>query len=130
MAFKNISLIIIPTKVISTYVIFYCCSNPKIPSPANKYLLKVVAETLRANSRDCASLLTTCSISKTFFKCFLVHYEHVFVYCDVFAVRISFSMYLLSILNRFPTLSSFICYQFCIESRRSHQRCSLRKGLL
>ena len=102
--------------------------------PASKYLAqqtstysKSVAETLKANSRDCASLLKTCSISKTLFKCFLVYYEHVFVYCDVFVVRISFSMYLLSILNRFHTLSSFICYQFCIESRRSHQRCSLKK---
>ena len=102
--------------------------------PASKYLAqqtstysKSVAETLKANSRDCASLLKTCSISKTLFKCFLVYYEHVFVYWDVFVVRISFSMYLLSILNRFHTLSSFICYQFCIESRRSHQRCSLKK---
>ena len=102
--------------------------------PASKYLAqqtstysKSVAETLKANSRDCASLLKTCSISKTLFKCFLVYYEHVFVYCDVFAVTISFSMYLLSILNRFHTLSTFICYQFCIESRRSHQRCSLKK---
>ena len=102
--------------------------------PASKYLAqqtstysKSVAETLKANSRDCASLLKTCSISKTLFKCFLVYYEHVFVYCDVFVVRISFSMYLLSILNRFHTLSFFICYQFCIESRRSHQRCSLKK---
>ena len=101
---------------------------------ASKYLAqqtstysKSVAETLKANSRDCASLLKTCSISKTLFKCFLVYYEHVFVYCDVFAVTISFSMYLLSILNRFHTLSTFICYQFCIESRRSHQRCSLKK---
>ena len=105
--------------------------------PASKYLAqqtstysKSVAETLKANSRDCASLLKTCSISKTLFKCFLVYYEHVFVYCDVFAVTISFLMYLLSILNRFHTLSTFICYQFCIESRRSHQRCSLRKGTL
>ena len=88
------------------------------------------AETLKANSRDCASLLTTCSMSKTLFKCFLVYYEHVFVYCDVFAVTISFSMYLLSILNRFHTNSTFICYQFCIESRRRHQRCSLKKGVL
>ena len=88
---------------------------------------KSAAETLKANSRDCASLLTTCSMSKTLFECFLVYYEHVFVYCDVFAVTISFSMYLLSILNRFHTLSTFICYQFCIESRRSHQRCSLKK---
>ena len=29
-------------------------------------------------------------MSKTLFKCFLVYYEHVFVYCDVFAVKISF----------------------------------------
>ena len=78
---------------------------------------KSAAETLKANSRDCASLLTTCSMSKTLFKCFLVYYEHVFVYCDAFAFTIPFSMYLLSILNRFHTLSTFICYQFCIESR-------------
>ena len=77
---------------------------------------KSAAETLKANSRDCASLLTTCSMSKTLFKCFLVYYEHVFVYCDAFAFTIPFSMYLLSILNRFHTLSTFICYQFCIES--------------
>ena len=55
-------------------------------------ILKVAAETLKANSRDCCSLLTTCSMSKTLFKCFLVYYEHVFVYCDVFVARISFSM--------------------------------------
>ena len=85
------------------------------------------AETLKASSRDCASLLTTCSRSISLFKCFLVYYEHVLVYCDVFAVTISFSMYLLSIFNRFHTLSTFICYQFSIESRRSHQRCSLKK---
>ena len=68
---------------------------------------KSAAETLKANSRDCASLLTTCSMSKTLFKCFLVFYEHVFVYCDVFAATISFSTYLLSILNRFHTLIYF-----------------------
>ena len=28
------------------------------------------SETLKANSRDCASLLTTCSMSKILFKCF------------------------------------------------------------
>ena len=65
---------------------------------------KSSVETLKANSKDCASLLKTCSISKTLFKCFLVNYEHVFVYCDVFAVTIYFSMYLLSIFNRFHTL--------------------------
>ena len=41
-------------------------------------------------------------MSKTLFECFLVYYEHVFVY--VFAVTTSFSMPLLSILNRFQTL--------------------------
>ena len=68
---------------------------------------KSAAETLKANSRDCASLLTTCSMSKTLFKCFLVHYEHVFVYCNGFAVTISFLRFLLSILNRFHTLIYF-----------------------
>ena len=90
---------------------------------------KSVAETLKANSRNCASLLTTCRMPKTLFKCFLLYYEHFFVYCDVFAVPISFSMYVLSILIRFHTLSTFICYQFCIESRRSHQTCSLKNGV-
>ena len=88
---------------------------------------KSAAVTLKPNSRDCASLLTTCSLSKTLFKCFLVYYEHIFVYCDVFADTVSFLLYLLPILNRFFTLSTFICYQFCIESRRSHQRGSLKK---
>ena len=58
---------------------------------------KSAVETLKANSRDCASLLTTCSMSKTLFECFLGYYEHVFVYCDVFAVKISFLRFLLSI---------------------------------
>ena len=75
----------------------YCCSNPKIPRSAKKYLLKTAAENLKANSKDCASLLTT----------FLVYYEHVFVYCNVFAATISFSIYLLSILNRSHTLIYF-----------------------
>ena len=68
---------------------------------------KSAAETLKANSRDCASLLTTCSMSKTLFKCFLVYYEHVFVYCDVFAVKISFLRFLSSTLNRLHTLIYF-----------------------
>ena len=68
---------------------------------------KSAAETLKANCRDCASLWTTCSMSKTLFKCFLVYYEHVFVYCHAFVVTISFWMYLLSILNRFHTLIYF-----------------------
>ena len=89
---------------------------------------KSAAETLKANSRDCASLLTTCSMSKTLFKCFLVYYEHVFVYCDVFAVTISFLRFLLSILKR--SWSTFIFYHVCNESRRSHQKCSLKKVVL
>ena len=68
---------------------------------------KPAAETRKANSRDCASLLTTWRMSKTWFKCFLLYYERVFVYCDVFPVAIYFSMYLLSILNRFHTLIYF-----------------------
>ena len=49
-------------------------------------------ETLKANSRDCASLLTTCSMSKTLFKCFLVYYgvqcfcSYDF-FCEVFIVN-------------------------------------------
>ena len=46
-------------------------------------------------------------MTKTSFKCFLVYYERVFVYCDVFPVTIYFSMYLLSILNRFHTFIYF-----------------------
>ena len=71
-------------------------------------------------------------MSKTLFKCFLVYYEHVFVYCDVFAVTVSFSMSLLSIFwTDFTPWSTFICYQFCIVSRGSHrhvlyERCSLK----
>ena len=73
---------------------------------ANTYS-KSAAETLKAPSRDCASVLTTCSMSKTLFKCFLLCYEDLFVYCDVFGVTISFSISFLSILNRFLT---FICF--------------------
>ena len=85
---------------------------------------KSAAETLKANCRDCASLWTTCSMSKTLFKCFLVYYEHVFVYCDVFVVTISFSMYLLSILNRFQT---FIYFYLLSVLHWVRQRCSLKK---
>ena len=42
---------------------------------------------------------------KTLFECFLVYYEHVFVY--VFAVATAFFMSLLPILNRFQTLIYF-----------------------
>ena len=102
------------TKTIAVLILKYLAQQ------TNTYS-KSAAETLKASSRDCASLLTACSMFSG------IYYEHVFVYCDVFAVTISFSMYLLSIFNRFHTLSTFICYQFSIESRRSHQRCSLKK---
>ena len=97
--------------------VFVCCkrySTKPIIILILKYLSqqtntysKSAIETLKGNSRNCASLSTTCSMSKTLFKCFLVLYEHVFVYCDVFAVAISFLRFLLSILNRFHTLISF-----------------------
>ena len=99
-----------------------CCSNPKIRCPTDKYS-KSAAETLKTNSRDCASLRITCNMSKTLFKCFLVYYEHIFVYCDVFVVTISFSMYLLSILNRFHTL----IYFYLLSVLHWVQRCSLKK---
>ena len=68
---------------------------------------KSAEETLKVNSRDCASLLTTCSMSKNLFECFVVYYEHVFVYCDIVAILISFLRVLLSLLNRFHTLIYF-----------------------
>ena len=89
-------------------------STKTIAVPILKYLghqantySKSAAETLKAPSRDCASVLTTCSMSKTLFKCFLVCYEDDFAYCDVFDVTISFSISFLSILNRFLTLICF-----------------------
>ena len=44
-----------------------------MPCPAKQILTQIAAETLKAKGRDWASLLTTCSMSKTFFKCFLVY---------------------------------------------------------
>ena len=64
---------------------------------------KSAVETLKANGKI-DSLLTTCSMSKTLFKYFLVYYEHILISCNIFVVTISFSMYLLSVLNRFHTL--------------------------
>ena len=98
----------------------------------SKQILKLVAETLKANSRDCASLLTICSMSKTLFKCFLVYYEHIFVYCDVFATTSSFSMYLLSIVNRFHTLIYFYLLKvlYCVQKKPPQvyfkKRCPLK----
>ena len=67
----------------------HCCSNPKIPFLANKYLLKVsVSKPVKVNSRDCASLLTTCNMFKLCLSVFLVYYEYVFVYCDAFVFTI------------------------------------------
>ena len=42
---------------------------------------------------------------------FLVHYQHLFVYCDAFVFKISFLICLLSILNRFHALIYNYCYQ-------------------
>ena len=41
---------------------------------------------------------------------FLVYYEHVFVYCDVFILTISFLISLLPILKRFDALSYWLNY--------------------
>ena len=42
------------------------------------------AETLKANSRDCASLLTTCSMSKTLFTAMILLLRFLFrcIYCQ------------------------------------------------
>ena len=117
MFFFGLSSIISKVFVADFEHVFVCCkrySTKPIVILILKYLSqqtntysKSAVETLKGNSRECASLSTTCSMSKTLFKCFLVLYEHVFVYCDVFAVAISFLRFLLSILNRFHTLISF-----------------------
>ena len=91
---------------------------------------KSAAETLKANCKDCASLWTTCSMSKTFFKCFLVYYEHAFVYCDVFVVKISFSMYLLSVLNRFHTLTYFYLLSVLYWIQKKPPEVFFKKGVL
>ena len=65
-------------------------------------------------------------MSKTLFKCFLVYHERVFVYCDIFIVTISFLRYC-QFYTDFTPWTTFVCYQICIESRRNHQRCSLKK---
>ena len=88
------------------------------------------AETLKANSKDCSSSLTTCSMSQTLFKCFRCTMNMLLFTAMFLLLRFLFLMLLLPILNRFHTLSTFICYQFYIEFRRSHQRCSLKKGVL
>ena len=79
----------------------------KYLAPQTNAYSRSAAETLKVNSRDCASLLAACSMSKTLFTCFLVYYEHVFVYCNVFAAAISFLRFLLTILKRFHTLIYF-----------------------
>ena len=97
----------------------YCCSNPKIPCPAKKYLLKVSGRNPKT--------WTTCSRSMTLFKCFLVYCEHVFFYCDVF-VTISFLMYLLSILNRFHTLIYFYLLSVLYWVQKKPPEVFLSKG--
>ena len=105
-----------------------CASIPKILCPANKYLLKVSSRNPKSQQQRLRFFINSLQHVQDLVQLFSgIYYEHVFVYCDVFAVTISFSMYLLSILNRFHTLFTFICYQFSIESRRRHQRCSLKK---
>ena len=67
---------------------------------------------LKANSRDCVSSFTTCRMSKTLFEWFLVHYEHIFVYCfccynfflDVFFVKFK----QISNLDLFLSVISFV----------------------
>ena len=54
------------TKTIVVLILKYLAQQTKSYS-------KPAAETLKAESRDCASLLTTCGMSKTLFKCFLVY---------------------------------------------------------
>ena len=88
---------------------------------------KSAAETLKANSRDCASLLTTCSMCKTLFKCFLVYYNHVFVY--VFAATILFTMSLLSILNRFHTLIYLYLLSVLYWVKKNPPEVSFKKGV-
>ena len=51
------------------------------------------------------NILVTCL--RFWSSVFLVYYEHVFVYYDVFIFTISFLMFLLSILNRFHALIYF-----------------------
>ena len=109
--------------------VLFCWKRFSTSQQTNTYS-KSAAKTLKANSRDCASLLTTCSMSKTLLKWFLVYYEHVFVYCHAFAVTIFFQCIYCQFWTYFTPWSTFICYQFCIESRRSHQRCYLKKGVL
>ena len=80
------------------------------------------AETLKANSRDCTSSLTTCTMPKALFKCFLCTMN-----MPLFTAMFLLLRFLLWILNRFHILPTFICYQFWTGSRGSHQRCSLKK---
>ena len=88
---------------------------------------KSAAETLKANSRDCASLLTTCSMSKTLFWCTM----NMSLFTAMFLLlRFLFLCTYCQFKADFTPWSSFICYQFCIEPWRSHQRCSLKKDVL
>ena len=54
------------TKTIVVLILKYLAQQTNLYS-------KLAAETLKANYRDCASLWTSCSMSETLFKCFLVY---------------------------------------------------------
>ena len=75
---------------------------------------KSAAETLRANSKNCTSLLTTCSMSKTLFK--------------RFAATISCSMYLLAILNVFHSLIYFYLLSALYWVQKKPRKVFFKKG--
>ena len=102
-------------KITTIVVLILCCSN--FPSqqiftqrqwqkPENK-----MWHLLKANSRDCVSLLTTCNMSKTLFKCFsgVLWTCLCLLWCLYFYNF--FLMSLLAILSRFHSLIYFFCYQ-------------------
>ena len=66
----------------------------------------------------CFFIDISCNISDPLSSIFLVYYQHAFLYCDAFILKISFLIALLSILNRFDDLRYFFFYQFqtCIKS--------------
>ena len=61
--------------------------------------------------RDCVPSLTLAICLRLLSSAFLVYYEHVFVYCVAFVLRISFLMSLLSILNRLDLPFSIISFR-------------------
>ena len=77
--FSELSSVISKFFVADFEHVFFCWKRPStktivlilkyLAQQTNTYS-KSAAETLKANSRDCTSLLTACSMSKTLFKCF------------------------------------------------------------